>query len=69
MIRTPSSAASSTSLSKPDQSGCTTSGLFVSIPDQNIGSRTLSTPASRISSKSLWPSAFCGETPTKPGGR
>ncbi len=64
-----SSAASSTSLSNPDQSGRTSSGLFPSIPNQNIGSRTLSTPASSISSKSLCPSGFCGEIPTNPGGR
>ena len=45
-----SSAASSTSWSKPDQSGLVSSGLVPSTPDQNSGSRTLSTLSGAIGS-------------------
>jgi hypothetical protein len=69
ITRIPASAASSTSVSKPDQLGFETAGFFGCSPAQYIGSRTLSIPASAIRSKSLALEGFWGEIPMKPGGR
>ena len=69
MISIPLPRASRTSWSKPSQFGSEKAGFSGSIALQLSGSRTLSTPASRISSKSGAGAGLCGEIPMKPGGR